>query len=900
MPRLRPSRRSGPLALLLAGAVVAALAAPGAAAAPDGFVADAGGFRSVLSYGQGETADTAEVGAHLATSAVPPSFTNQAALYNSGVASGDPTRLYKDSSFRPESAGGALTSPRAGVRILRDAQYAVARVYGDTRTDTMFGAGYAVAQDRLFFMDVLRRTAQGRLSGLLGPDAAAGDSATLGTLDLSPEELTAEVRDLPRTNGEEGARALADLEAYVEGVNAYIAATRTDPRLLPGEYPALGAMPETWTLADTAATGYLLIGQFTAFGNGETQQSMILAALQKRLGAVKGARVYADLRRAEDPETVFTTPQRFPSDEPGPVDPRARAVVTPGSYALRDAVASGASSPSAAGPAWAREMAVDGLGLSKHASNAVLVAGSRSASGHPLAVTGPQVGYYSPQILVEQELHGPGVQVSGMTFPGAGPYPLIGHGLDFSWTGTSAFGDNIDTFAEQLCEPDGSAASRSSTHYLYRGRCTAFSSREQRVATPASPSAQRPAGEVVLRTLRSVHGPVQGFGTVGGKPVALTFTSGVYKQAIRSLVAFQRLAENRVDSAASFEAAMRLFTGNENWFYSDSRSIAWLQSGRFPMRMRGVDLDVPTWGTGAYDWQAFDPASFSYRALPPTANPRAVDPSAGYLVSWNNRAAPGWRATPGVWSYGSSQRARLLEAPLRGRLAKGKVGLADVAKVNAGAGTRDLRGYDLLPQLLAVLGTPSAADRPVVDAMRAWQRSGAHRRSASGGTAYDSSAAVLAFDAWWPQVVKGVFEPVLGPDILTRVGRDVLLPLDAKPTARGFFDGWQSQVQADLRRVLGQPVRGGQSRTYCGGGDRARCRTVLLAGLRRAVAQVAQAEGTTDLRKWSKPVLCPDAPTTCDQIVPVVAGAVATPPQPWQNRGSYQQAVEVVRQVPRG
>jgi Penicillin amidase len=166
VPTSLPRRVSGGL---LAAALLGALAAPGSAAEPAGYRGDAGGFRSVLSYGQGETADAAEVGAHVAAGAVPESFTDQAGLYNAGIAGSDPGALYKDSSFRPESAGGALTSPRAGVRILRDATYEVPRIYGDTRADTMFGAGYAVAQDRLFFMDVLRRTAEGRLSGLLGP-----------------------------------------------------------------------------------------------------------------------------------------------------------------------------------------------------------------------------------------------------------------------------------------------------------------------------------------------------------------------------------------------------------------------------------------------------------------------------------------------------------------------------------------------------------------------------------------------------------------------------------------------------------------------------------------------------------------------------------------------------------
>ena len=63
-----------------------------------------------------------------------------------------------------------------------------------------------------------------------------------------------------------------------------------------------------------------------------------------------------------------------------------------------------------------------------------------------------------------------------MTFPGASPWPLIGHGIDFAWSGTSANGDNQDTFVERLCNPDGSAASKQSTHYVYgatacRSRC---------------------------------------------------------------------------------------------------------------------------------------------------------------------------------------------------------------------------------------------------------------------------------------------------------------------------------------------------------------------------------------------------------------------------------------------
>ena len=58
----------------------------------------------------------------------------------------------------PAAEVASEVSPRPGVRIVRDKAHNVPHVSGDTRADTMFGAGYATAQDRLFFMDVLRHT----------------------------------------------------------------------------------------------------------------------------------------------------------------------------------------------------------------------------------------------------------------------------------------------------------------------------------------------------------------------------------------------------------------------------------------------------------------------------------------------------------------------------------------------------------------------------------------------------------------------------------------------------------------------------------------------------------------------------------------------------------------------
>lgn len=889
-------------------AVMAATAGTATSASPPSFVADAGGFRSVLAYGEGQTVNGADLAAYEASGNAPPSFTSQAALYNAGVHPEGLTDAhlgndFHSSSFTPADAPG-LTSeqPQAGVTIARDADYQVFRVYSDSRAGVMWGAGYAAAQDRLFLMDVLRRTAEGNLAELLGPSAAPGDSAALGINDLSPKQMTDEALALPKRLGAAGSRALSDLQQYVAGINAYIDQANTDPQKMPAEYPALGATPATWKLADSVAESYLLIGQFTVSGGTEAQQAMILRALRARLGTRKGNRVYADLRNLENSMTPTTSQQTFRSDDPRP-DGHSSAMLDPGSYKLRNAVAAEqpgmSGSVSVARPTWARELARTRLALPHEESNAVLVAAKHSASGHPLAVMGPQIGYYSPEVVVEEELHAPGIQVAGMSFPGAVPYPEIGHGLDFAWTGTTALGDNQDTFAERLCNPDGSKPSHSSTHYRYHGRCIAFGSRTFTEQTPVAPTSPGSPEQITMKTLHSVHGPVFAFARAHGVPVALTNATAVYHHAVVSIVPFMRAAEETIDSPQSFVAAFRHFTGNENWFYLDNRHIAWLQSGWFPRRAAGTNIEFPIWGTGRYDWQEFAPSTYSFRRLPATSNPTAIDPPSGYLVSWNNKGAPGWHASPGNWVFGSVQRVSLLEDPLRWLIRnKGKLTLADVARVNLGAATRDLHGVKVLPWMLRALGTVPADLRPAVAALRTWHRAGSHRRDTTGKGYDDNSAAVMLMNAWWPRAISAIFKPTLGATLLKTIGTDELAPLNARPTYAGFFNGWDGQVQSDLRLVLGKRLGAGSpQRVYCGGGSLSRCRALMRESLRAALQAVVAAHGA-DMTKWHYPVFC-DNPNDCDENVPTTAGAVETPPQPFENRGTYQQAVEIATAVPR-
>jgi hypothetical protein len=103
-------------------------------------------------------------------------------------------------------------------------------------------------------------------------------------------------------------------------------------------------------------------------------------------------------------------------------------------------------------------------------------------------------------------------------------------------------------------------------------------------------------------------------------------------------------------------------------------------------------------------------------------------------------------------------------------------------------------------------------------------------------------------------------------------------------------------VQKDLRAVLGRKVRGRYSRLYCGGpavkGARGRCRALLLTTLRAAAGDAAKKYSSADPAQWKVPATCAKAsPPACDQLVPTTAGAIDTPPFPWQNRGTYHQVV---------
>src|SRR5215207_10700784 len=133
-------------------------------------------------------------------------------------------------------------------------------------------------------------------------------------------------------------------------------------------------------------------------------------------------------------------------------------------------------------------------------------------------------------------------------------YILIGRTRDYAWSLTSANHDVRDVFAEQLCEPDGSAPPRETDHYLFDGECRPFVEFEAGTlnGTP-------------IRYPTSVHGPVIGTATVDGQPYALTRQRSTFGRDGLNLAALKDMTEGKAKSASRFWRTANQFGFTFNW-----------------------------------------------------------------------------------------------------------------------------------------------------------------------------------------------------------------------------------------------------------------------------------------------------------------------------------------------
>ncbi|MFJ9773558.1 penicillin acylase family protein [Kitasatospora sp. NPDC101157] len=924
-PRSRPHRlRSAAVALASALFVTAALTAPAAATAATAAPDYCGGrCTDILPPGENGNATLAEILLNRVFGSRPAHTDDQLGPY-AALASGYPglteaglRNFFNDASFGvPADQVASTASPRPDVTIVRDKATGVPHVTGTTRYGTEFGAGYAAAQDRLWVMDLFRHVGRGELSGFAG-GAAANRQLEQSFWQAAPyaeAELQQQI-DALAARGGRATQALADANAYLDGINRYVTEAYNG-RTFPGEYDLTGHIdPITnagsiapFKLTDLVALASVVGALFGSGGGGELASAQVRSAAEARYGKDAGDAVWRSLRESDDPEAVRTLHdgQRFPYATV-PDDPQGQALPDPGSVVPERMVYDATGSANTAATK-ADGVLPGNLLTAKHGmSNALLVSGAHTDDGHPVAVFGPQTGYFAPQLLMLEELQGPGISARGAAFAGLSFYVQLGRGQDYAWSATSAGQDITDTYAVPLCTTDGSPATTASNSYLWHGSCVPFDRLERKDAWSPTTADSTPAGSYTLVMYRSDYGLVTARGTVGGAPVAFTSLRSTYRHEADSIIGFQELNDpGAVHDAPSFQRAAQDINYTFNWFYADSRDIAYYNSGSNPVRAPGVDPGLPVLARPAYEWADFDPATNTARYTPPAEHPQSVNQD--YYVSWNNKQADGYTAAG--FGNGSVHRANLLDDRVKALLRNGgRASRVSLTQAMESAALADLRAEDVLPDLIRVLRSAPVTDPTAATALQqleAWLADGAQRKETSPGShTYADATAIRVLDAWWPLLADGVMRPGLGDQLFTaltgalqinespsggQTGASAGGPVSANESiphkGSAFQYGWWSYLDKDLRSVLGDPVAGPLARPFCGGGDLAACRNVLLTTLSQAAAQPpAQVyPGDAD---------CAAGDQWCaDTVIQRPLGGVTDDRTTWQNRPTYQQVVQ--------
>jgi acyl-homoserine lactone acylase PvdQ len=701
--------------------------------------------------------------------------------------------------FKPEPLGSAYsgllsteTVPQAGVTIARDS-YDVPHITGVTRDDVTWGAGWVTAEDRGLLLSQARYDSL--VAAIDAPGLAAFDLVTSLQSFKPSAQTIAEVSKQTAVLLAAGARGrdvLNDIDVYLRGINAYLASQHST------EAP--------FTRVDIYAFNALK-DQFLGEGGGqEAVRSQFLSSLQGRLGAQRGLAVFNDLRELSDPESPSSLPGHT-SLLPPPRNTSGNVILDPGSL-------SGAATRSPD----------QGSAGSVQASNAFLVSGSRSATGHPLMVAGPQIGYSYPGLTLEMELSGPGISERGITsapFPG---YILIGRNQDSGWSLTSAGFDLVDTYVETLC-------GGSRVRYLFDGKCRAM-----QLFDAGS------LGGKKITFYRTVHGSVIGYARVHGRLVALSRKRSSYGKDVLDLLFYHDLSDGLVHNVRQFFRAASLTPQTFNSLYIDDKDIGLFTSGLIPIRPATVDPGLPIDGRGKEEWRGY--VSFK-------DHPQGINPPSGEIVNWNNRPQAGYLAPDDNWSLGAVHRVDLLLKNLGAgtHLTPGSL----VAAMNEAA-TQDVREITFEPVLSKLLRTgpaPSARDTRMLAILDAWRSHGGSRLDRTGnGQITDPGAAIM--DTAWPLLAGAWASSVLSTSLQAQLSNfmpqfDYPYSGPLQPGGREQTKGWFVYMDKDLRTILGERVKGKFAVRYCGAGSLARCRALLWAAIHKAGNQLTASQGADPL-----------------------------------------------------
>lgn len=486
-----------------------------------------------------------------------------------------------------------LASP---VEILRDGS-GISHIYARNEHDLFFAQGYAAATDRLFQLELWRRQATGTVAELLGPRELQRDiGARLFKFRGSMQAELAHYHP----------HGAAIVQAFVDGINAYVAATERDPSKLPIEFHLLNTRPGRWTPEVVITRQAGLLGNITDEMNITRAVAAVGPATVKRIENFHPG----DPDLALDPKIdttllsapilalyqAFRAPLRF---QPGDIVPEARG-------SQESFLQLSRAADSAAADLTTNQRRDIG-------SNNWAVAPRLALNGAAMLANDPHRAQSVPSLRYWVHLVAPGWNVIGggePTIPGVS----IGHNEYGAWGLTVFATDGEDLYVYET-NPSNPA------QYRYKGRWETM--RAVRETIPVKGAAPV---NVTLRYTR--HGPV------------------VYEDSLHHVAYAVRaawlepggapyMASLRMDQAKTWDEFRAACDSSnipgENMVWADTRgTIGWQAVGIAPIRPNWSGL-VAVPGDGRYEWAGY---------LPIREKPHVVNPPDGFIATANNDLIP--------------------------------------------------------------------------------------------------------------------------------------------------------------------------------------------------------------------------------------------------------------------
>jgi len=496
----------------------------------------------------------------------------------------------------------------APVEIVRDHSN-VPHIFGSSDADVFYALGYAHAQDRLWQMMMMRRTAQGRLSEIFGARTLPIDKL-LRRFDLyTLATQSVAVQDEATTTA---------LEAYSAGVNAWI--TEVNKGSLGRGAPEMWIFNQAlapWQPADSIAILKLMAVQLT----GQLQAEVLRARVSLMLPSERVADILPDA-----PDTPLIDLPEYASIVTGA--PRYAANTRP--------------APDPLSPVHPFDLA--------GASNAWTAGISRSATGSTLLANDPHLGLTAPTIwyLARLELSTGGV--IGGTIPGM-PLVLSGRSVDLGWGLTTAYVDDQDVYIEEV-NPQNALEYRTPDGWK------PFETRDSIItvagAAPVTISLQWTDNGPVLPPDQYDLGTIRPPGHVTS--VAWTALTGEDTSMSAGMALMRaRNVDQGIAAGAGFIAPA------QNLMLADRNRIAFKVIGAVPRRDIGHESRgrLPSYGYNAQNrWQG---------RMPYATNPEVINPVGGIIANTNNMTTDQPFPMHISYSWGDTQRIHRLERLMQSR-----------------------------------------------------------------------------------------------------------------------------------------------------------------------------------------------------------------------------------------